>query len=292
MKIILFSRTGVHYDKSELQEIFDAIEAFGFDYMVNEEFIPSIETSIGRNISFEKRYGECVGEQPAKSVMLCIGGDGTLLEGVHRLRGASIPVIGINLGHLGFLTSVSKKSIVEVFKNIAAGDIYVDQRSMLEVRGEFLEAPESSLALNEFSIQRQGAGMVSVEVFVDGQMVGTYHGDGVLVCTPTGSTAYSLSAGGPIVAPQCSCLVISPLAPHNLTMRPMVVPDSSEITLRSFTRYSEPFATLDNRTYKIRQTAEFHIKRAVCNVLLGVQHNISFYDTLRDKMMWGVDVRS
>lgn len=292
MKIILFSRPGINHDKNVLKEIFNAIDEFGFDYAINDEFIPIIEAEIGHVTPPEMRYGEVVGDHPAESVMICIGGDGTLLEGVHRLRGASTPVIGINLGHLGFLTSVSKSDIMQVFNSIADSTFCVDERSMLEVEGEFLETPESFLALNELSVQRQGAGMISVEVFVDNQLVGTYHGDGVLVCTPTGSTAYSLSAGGPIVAPQCSCFVISPLAPHNLAMRPMVIPDSSDIMLRSYARHSEPFVTLDNRTYKIGQKSEFHLKRAKCNVLLGVQHNISFYDTLRDKMMWGVDIRS
>ena len=123
-------------------------------------------------------------------------------------------------------------------------------------------------------------------------MVATYHGDGVIVSTPTGSTAYSLSAGGPVVAPTCACLVISPLAPHNLTMRPVVIPDSATITLRVDARRSDAFVTLDSRVYAIGQEAAFTIKRADQKIFLSVPHNISFYDTLRNKMMWGVDIRS
>ena len=134
--------------------------------------------------------------------------------------------------------------------------------------------------------------MLSVETFVDRQMVATYHGDGVIVSTPTGSTAYSLSAGGPVVAPSCACLVISPLAPHNLTMRPVVIPDSSVITLHVHARRSEAFVTLDNRAYAIPQEATCIVRRAARPIFLAVPHNISFYDTLRNKMMWGVDIRS
>ena len=129
--------------------------------------------------------------------------------------------------------------------------------------------------------------MISVETFVDGQMVATYHGDGVILSTPTGSTAYSLSAGGPVVAPSCACLVLSPLAPHNLTMRPVVIPDSSEVTFRVHTREDGAFFSIDNRTYRIREGAAFRVRRAEQSIFLAVPHNISFYDTLRNKMMWG-----
>ncbi len=291
MNIVLFSRPEISCKSNELRQIFDAIHTFGFDYTVNEEFAAGVRESIGFEIPIEKLYGQSLGEQPSDSLMVCIGGDGTLLEGVRRLHGVEMAVVGINLGHLGFLASTPKMGILQLFEDINNGALKIEERSMIEVNGEFLEEPDFNLALNEFSVQRVGAGMVSVEVFVDRQMVGTYHGDGVLVCTPTGSTAYSLSAGGPILAPGCSCLAISPLAPHNLTMRPIVVPDSCEIELRVFTRYSQAFVTLDNRTYQIDKTSSFTVKRASKKVLLCVPHNISFYDTLRDKMMWGVDVR-
>ena len=123
-------------------------------------------------------------------------------------------------------------------------------------------------------------------------MVATYHGDGVIISTPTGSTAYSLSAGGPVVAPQCACLVVTPIAPHNLTMRPVVVPDSSTISLYIRARRADAFVTLDNRTYPVGEGASFTVHKAERPIFLAVPHNISFYDTLRNKMMWGIDIRS
>jgi NAD+ kinase len=223
---------------------------------------------------------------------LVLGGDGTLLEGVHRLCGAPIPVMGINAGHLGFLTSAPSNGLNLIFREIAEGNIATEPRSMLRVTGEFARQPESQLALNEFTVQRHGAGMISVETYVDRQMVATYHGDGVIVSTPTGSTAYSLSAGGPVVAPTCQCLVISPLAPHNLTMRPVVIPDTGVITLNVDARRADAFVTLDNRTYPVSHGASFTVERAEQTIFLAVPHNISFYDTLRNKMMWGIDIRS
>ena len=200
--------------------------------------------------------------------------------------------MGINAGHLGFLTSAPSAGLDRIFAEIAAGGLDVEPRSMLRVEGDFAEQPDSRLALNEFTVQRHGAGMISVETYVDDQMVATYHGDGVIVSTPTGSTAYSLSAGGPVVAPACSCLVISPLAPHNLTMRPVVIPDTSVISLRVHARRADAFVTLDNRTYSAAPGATFTVKCAETRIFLAVPHNISFYDTLRNKMMWGIDIRS
>ena len=292
MKIILFSRRQLPHTAGEICQLFEAFRIFGFDYAVNEEFAPLAEELTGIRIPPEKIYGQCTGKQPANSVMVCYGGDGTLLEGVHRLCGAPIPVMGINAGHLGFLTSAPSNGLNLIFREIAEGNIATEPRSMLRVTGEFARQPESQLALNEFTVQRHGAGMISVETYVDRQMVATYHGDGVIVSTPTGSTAYSLSAGGPVVAPTCQCLVISPLAPHNLTMRPVVIPDTGVITLNVDARRADAFVTLDNRTYPVSHGASFTVERAEQTIFLTVPHNISFYDTLRNKMMWGIDIRS
>ena len=292
MKIILFSRAQIAHTPEEIRQLIGTIGAFGFDYAVNEEFAPLVEQATGTALPPERIYGRYIGKQPAETVMVCYGGDGTLLEGVHRLCGAPIPVMGINAGHLGFLTSAPSNGLNLIFREIAEGNIATEPRSMLRVTGEFPRQPESQLALNEFTVQRHGAGMISVETYVDRQMVATYHGDGVIVSTPTGSTAYSLSAGGPVVAPTCQCLVISPLAPHNLTMRPVVIPDTGVITLNVDARRADAFVTLDNRTYPVSHGASFTVERAEQTIFLAVPHNISFYDTLRNKMMWGIDIRS
>ncbi len=291
MKILLFSRSQPGRSAEELRRLLDALDRCGLDYDVNEEFAAELRTLTGRDIPTSKTYGARIGEQPAGTTMVCYGGDGTLLEGVHRLGGAPTPVLGINAGHLGFLTGAPNEDLEQIFGRIARGALTVQPRTMLSVEGDFAERPDSNLALNEFTIQRHGADMLSIETYVDGQMVATYHGDGVIVSTPTGSTAYSLSAGGPVVAPACACLVISPLAPHNLTMRPVVIPDTSRIALRVHERRSDSFATLDNRSYRVGPDARFEVRRAEQRLFLAIPHNISFYDTLRNKMMWGIDLR-
>ena len=292
MKIILFSRRQLPHTAGEICQLFEAFRIFGFDYAVNEEFAPLVEQATGTALPPERIYGRYIGKQPAETVMVCYGGDGTLLEGVHRLCGAPIPVMGINAGHLGFLTSAPSAGLNLIFKEIAEGRLTTEARSMIEVTGDYAEQPDTTLALNEFTVQRHGAGMISVETYVDDQMVATYHGDGLIVSTPTGSTAYSLSVGGPVVAPQCACLVLSPVAPHNLTMRPVVIPSSSDVRLKVHARHAEISIATDNETCPIPEGAEFRVRLASRRFFLAVPHNISFYDTLRKKMMWGVDIRS
>ena len=288
MKIILFSRPQPLRSAEELQKLVDAIDHHGFDFAVNEEFAEIIEQTLGRNIECENRYGRTIGKQPANCVMVCYGGDGTLLEGVHRLNGVDIPVIGINGGHLGFLALAPRENIREVFEGIASGNLNLEQRDLLCIEGL---ADEKLYALNEVSVQRLGASMISIDAAIDNNPVATYNGDGVILSTPTGSTAYSLSAGGPILAPSCHSLLLTPLAPHNLTMRPIVMPDSSVVSLHINTRNNETSISADNRTFRISNDTVLTIKKAKRYIRLAVPNNISFFDSLRNKMMWGVDIR-
>lgn len=289
MKIILFSRPQPLRSAEELQELLDAIEHYKLDFAVNEEFAQMIERVLSRAIPSEKRYGQTIGKQPAECVMVCYGGDGTLLEGIHRLDGAPVPVVGINSGHLGFLATAPKGSIDLIFNEISSGNLKIEQRTMLALEG--LPDGKTRYALNEVAVQRLDATMINIKTHIDNQMTAAYFGNGVILSTPTGSTAYSLSAGGPIVTPACNCLVLSPLTPHNLTMRPLVIPDSSIVRFEVDTRGRSASISLDNRTYEIEENTSLTVRRAERVVFLAVPHNISFYDTLRNKMMWGVDVR-
>ena len=288
MKIILFSRKGIALRTEDIDQIFGAIEHYGFDYAINRAFAENITEQTSRTISAEFIYDGEVGTQPEESVMVCYGGDGTLLEGVHRLNGVDIPVIGINGGHLGFLALAPRENIKEVFEGIAGGNLNLEQRDLLCIEGL---GEEALYALNEVSIQRLGASMISIDAAINNNPVATYNGDGVILSTPTGSTAYSLSAGGPILAPSCHSFLLTPLAPHNLTMRPIIMPDSSAVTLHINTRNNEASISADNRTFKISNDTVLTIKKAKRYIRLAVPHNISFFDSLRNKMMWGVDIR-
>lgn len=289
MNVILFSRKQVNHHAEQLRTMFDAIARLGLEYTINEEFADVVEETLGIKIDAQKRF---VGQAAATGddVMITYGGDGTLLDGVQRLPHYAIPVIGINCGRLGYLTVDNGDGIAELFEHIVQGRVMFQQRSMLRVEGDFGEE-KGYLALNEATIHRHGATMISLYTLVNGNRVSTYHGDGLVVSTPTGSTAYSLSVGGPIVDPMCRCFILSPLAPHNLTMRPVVVPDSVEIELQLMSRGSDAFISLDNRTFRLKDGAKIKISHAEEQLILATSHNNTFYDTLRNKMMWGVDPR-
>lgn len=291
MKIILFSRPLSQGHRDKIVQIFAAIERYGFDWAVNEEAAECIEQFIERTITPEQRYSQSVGNISDDAVMVCYGGDGTLLEGVHRLDGLKISVVGINSGRLGFLALAQSSEIDEVFEQIANKNLLIEQRTMLAVSGALDGKKQTVYALNEVAVQRLGATMISVDVAVDSLPTLTCNGDGLIISTPTGSTAYSLSAGGPIVAPTCRCLILTPLSPHNLTLRPVVAPDSSTISLTIHTRKGEASISVDNRTFAVTDGEKIEVKISEKKIYLAVPHNISFYDTLRNKLMWGVDNR-
>ena len=289
MNVILFSRKQVNHRAEQLRTMFDTMARLGLDYTINEEFADVVEEMLDIVIDPAKRF---VGQAQATGddVMVTYGGDGTLLDGVQRLPYYAVPVVGINCGRLGYLTVDNGDGIAELFERIVQGKVIFERRSMLRVEGDF-NCEGGCLALNEATIHRHGATMISLYTLVNGNKVSTYHGDGLVVSTPTGSTAYSLSVGGPIVDPMCQCFVLSPLAPHNLTMRPVVVPDSVNIELQLMSRGSDAFISLDNRTFRLKDGAKIRIRLAEEQLVLATSHNNTFYDTLRNKMMWGVDPR-
>ncbi len=288
MKIILFSRPEVELAPEELDAIFSSLRDNGLDYMVNAAFAVKINALTGLSIAPEKQYDDIKPSLADDSIMVSYGGDGTFLDAVRMLKGAPIPILGFNFGHLGFLANVPREEIKDAFKYLREKRYTLQERSLLRVKGDFGHRPEHPYAMNEFTIQRGGTGMISVEASVNGEKVATYRGDGVIVSTPTGSTAYSLSAGGPVVAPDCRCLIISPIAPHNLSMRPIVVPDTSEVRLKLSGNHNEATASIDNTGMAVANGAEFRITKAEKSIFLVKLQNISFYDTLRNKMMWGV----
>lgn len=290
MKIILFSRPQIDHRADDLERLFSLLERYSFDYALNEEFAPVVESLLGWKLDSAKIYGQSIEADGTESLLLCLGGDGTLLEGVHRLRDKSMPVAAINFGHLGFLTSATRDDVEELFEHISERKLKFQKRTMLEV--VWGERKEALKALNEVAVQRLEATMVKIETRVDSQLVAQYNGDGVIVSTPTGSTAYSLSAGGPVVAPECGCFLLTPLAPHNFGMRPVVLPDSAEISLTINARHGRAMLSIDNTTYTVENGTQIEIRRAGEHILLAVPHNISFYEALHSKMMWDIDIRN
>ena len=224
--------------------------------------------------------------------LISIGGDGTLLGSLQHVRDSGIPVIGINHGRLGFLSAASLEAFPQALDAILEKKYAIENRTLLEVKGAILPGTVYPYALNEIGIQRHSPAMIGVHVQLDGEKLPVYWSDGLLVATPTGSTAYSMSVGGPIVVPQSGSFIISPIAPHNLNVRSLVISDETLLDIMVETRDSNAFLTIDNQLIEINSGARFTVCKAGFALRLIRLHGSNFFDTLRKKLSWGRDNRN
>ncbi len=223
-------------------------------------------------------------------VILSFGGDGTLLNSAHEIGERGTPILGVNIGRLGFLADVEVAHMRETVQRLLTGDYRIEARMVLEAQADNGAELRARWALNEFVLMRSGeTSMVSIEVKVDGAPLNVYWADGLIIATPTGSTAYSLSVGGPILVPGCGAVVLTPIAPHALTARPIVLPDRSVIEARVL-NYERPYVvTADGKSSVLtNQPLRLTIRRARHTVNLIKLPEQHFFQTLRSKLMWGV----
>lgn len=288
MEVVLFSRHLPDAAADDIRQMMTLIHQYGLSLSVNREIRGRVTEFTGVEIPESATYDDDIARSGHEAVMVCYGGDGTFLEGVGRIRNWDIPVAGINAGHLGFLTMASRTEIGEVFRTIADRTFRIQHRSMLQICSGGSPVMD---ALNEISIQRLGSTMIAVDVKVDGDHVATYLGDGIIVSTPTGSTAYSLSAGGPVISPTCGAILVTPLASHHINMRPIVLPDSAVLSIRVSTRGNAASMSVDTRTLSIENGAEFTVRRSDRKISMVLPHNNSFFGALKEKLMWGIDIR-
>ncbi len=225
--------------------------------------------------------------------LFSIGGDGTFLKSFLSVKNKSIPVVGINTGRMGFLSDISIDEIDEAFDQIMKDEFVVDERTVLEIHTKNNAFGDFNYVLNEVVVAKQDSGsMISVHVSVNGEYLNTYWADGLIISTPTGSTAYSLSVGGPILTPDSANVVIAPIAPHNLTVRPIIIPDHNWFTLKIEGRGQQFLTTVDSRSESIDFPGEIHVRKANFKIKTLRLKGHSFYSTLRNKLMWGLDKRN
>lgn len=226
-------------------------------------------------------------------MLVSIGGDGTILESARMVGASGVPVLGINNGRLGFLSSTPQEEVDQAIAQLQAGDFTVEQRSLLELRCENNPFGDKRFALNELTVHKSNrTSMIVIHAYLDGVFLNTYWADGLIVSTPTGSTGYSLSAGGPIVSPTSKSIVISPIAPHNLNVRPLVLPDSHRVSLEVEGRASDHLVSLDSVSFQLRQGLQLEVVRADFTVGLVRFSQTDYFQTLRGKLMWGIDSRN
>ena len=224
--------------------------------------------------------------------VISLGGDGTFLKAAGRVGAKQIPIIGVNMGRLGFLANVVPEDIERVLDDVFAGKCEIEERAVIQLEADGEPLENCPFALNDIAIlKRDNAAMISIKASVDGEYLVTYLADGLVISTPTGSTAYSLSIGGPIIVPQSGILSITPVAPHSLNIRPIVISDEAEIKLEVQSRSHNFLAAVDGRSEKLREGVTLTVKKAPHKVRIVKLHGQRFFSTLREKLMWGADTR-
>ena len=239
-------------------------------------------------------YGLFVSHADLKADLLfSIGGDGTILDAVPFVLDSGMPVVGINMGRLGFLSSISKSGIGKAVEGVLSGDYSVDRRTLLELVSPANVFGDVRYALNELNVIRNPEhSLLAIKVFVNDVYLNTYWGDGILLATPTGSTAYSLSAGGPIITPDSKNFVITPIAAHNLTVRPIVIPDDSTVRIQVEGREKKFVFGMDSRTCALDTSVQLEVRKAAFSLNLVRMRGEDFFGTIRNKLMWGKDNRN
>lgn len=279
----------------------------GFDYRTYIEKIKAELSRLDMQYTFIDTFGQYLSEQYNKSVQMCtakefreqgydalisIGGDGTVLDTLEIVRDSQIPVLGINLGRLGFLANVIDSEIEHAFKKLKLREYTLSKRKLLEVISEQIDI-EFPYTLNDFVVQkRDSSAMITLTVSVDGSFLNKYWADGLIISTPTGSTGYSLSCGGPIVLPGSASLVVTPIAAHNLTVRPVVIPDTLSLNIEVKSRSSTVLISMDSRSFAVDANAKFQLQTAPFTFDLITFGQNGHLDTLRQKLHWGLDIRN
>ncbi len=225
-------------------------------------------------------------------VAISMGGDGTFLETARRVGNKEIPILGINTGRLGFLADISQQEMEAALNNFFNGNYKIEERSLIQVQSEEAPLKGYPYALNEVAVlKRDNSSMISIRVEINGEYLTTYQADGLIINTPTGSTGYALSVGGPIIMPQAGIFGITPVAPHSLNMRPLTLKDEAEITLEVESRSHNFLVAIDGRSESCREGTRLTLKKAPYRIKVFQRKEHSFFNTLRNKLMWGADIR-
>ncbi len=293
MKIGIYGYPVLPENKDFILQFCKYLKEFDAEVYIFDSFFQFLKNDFHFNPEIKGFFSDYSNVPPDLDIMFSIGGDGTVLETVSIIRNKGIPIAGINSGRLGFLANISKVQLEKAVKKILQKDFTIENRALLELRSNSGIFSDFNIALNEITVHKKdSASMIAIDTFVNNELLTTYWADGLIISTPTGSTAYSLSVGGPIVVPQSQNVILSPIAPHNLTMRPIVLPDDIEIRLRVHGRDNSFLVSLDYRSEDFDGNDELIIRRANYDIQMVKLPDASFYKTIRTKMMWGVDKRN
>ena len=289
MRIGVFGSIFQADKKIQIKRLFDKLEQLGASVYIETQFSVFIKDVLDFT---PQLAGELSQDDFELDIALSVGGDGTFLRTAMRIGKKGIPILGINTGRLGFLADISTTEIEDTLEEIFKNYYHVEERTLLRLTTETDRFGGYHYALNEVAIlKRDTASMITIYTSLNQEYLTTYQADGLVIATPTGSTAYSMSVNGPIMLPQVNSLILSPVAPHSLNVRPLVIPDDLEISLTVACRTSSFLISLDGRSEVFPSGAQFMVSKADFNVRVIKRYGHTFYKTLREKLMWGADVR-
>jgi NAD+ kinase len=292
MKIALYGRQFSNNSLPFVQEVIDSLTSHSVNMIIYKEFKDFLEAK-GVNTAGAESFAKHSDLTGQVNCMLSLGGDGTLLDTVTLVRDSGMPVLGINLGRLGFLASINKTEIKTAIDSLVRGEYTLDSRSLISLESDAKLFGEVNYGLNEITIHKKdGSPMIIIHTYINGEFLNSYWADGLIVATPTGSTAYSLSCAGPIVFPGSGNFVITPICPHNLSVRPIVVSDSNVLSFKIEGRASNFLVSLDSRTEKVGSATILTARKENFHINLIRLYNESYLTTLRNKLMWGLDSRN
>ena len=294
MKIAIFGQYYQNNTAEIVAKVVDFLSENNVTIYFETAFLKIVQEKNIVNKSFPtySNYNELSSDFEA---LISIGGDGTILKAATFIRDKNIPIIGINAGRLGFLATVQFENIESLLQKVLVKDYFISKRSLLSITTtpEYENFADLDFALNEVTVARKDTtSMITIETFLDGEYLTSYWADGLIISTPTGSTGYSLSCGGPILTPDVSSLVITPIAPHNLNARPLVIPDNTEIKLTISGRENEYLVSLDSRITSVTNETTLFIKKSNFQINLIEFSKEGFLPTIRKKLLWGEDRRN
>lgn len=287
MRVALYSREVSDDKLPRIKEIYSLLSKYNIDSCLHRDLAEALKI---HDSTFDDHESFLDGEP---DFMISLGGDGTFLDTLLYVKDSEIPVMGINMGRLGFLSNIQSEKAELAIKDLINGHFSIQNRGLIELDSNKDCFPEGNIALNDFTIhKRDNTSMITIKTFLNGELFNTYWADGVIVATPTGSTGYSLSCGGPIIFPDSKTFVVSPVAPHNLNIRPIVVSDETLISFEVSGRGSNFLGSLDSRSNIFDYSYQLAINKAKYSLKMVKLNRQNFINTLREKLMWGADSRN
>lgn len=292
LKVAVYSRVAELSQQKDVQLFFEELQKEDITPVIFKPFFDAIQGQISLPASTEI-FSSSTDLSNEVDFLISLGGDGTLLDTVTLVRDKNIPIAGINFGRLGFLASIGRDELQNAVKALARRSYIVDKRTLIHLDANIPLFEDTPYALNEFAIHKRDiAPMVKIHTYLNGELLNTYWADGLIVSTPTGSTGYSLSCQGPVVFPDAGSFVITPIAPHNLNVRSIIIPDSTVISFEVESRSDEVIISLDSRREIIRKNVQLAVRKESFMLNLVRLNENNFLQTLRNKLSWGLDKRN